>query len=136
MANLLVDTGFLVALYIRRDALHSQAIHFLRNNHATLLTIAPVITETCYFLDARGKQQFLKWVSRGGMKVFEIPTIEYLSIAGYLDKYADQDLDFTDAALIWLADLHKERKILTVDKTDFSVFRLWGGLPFELIDWY
>ena len=44
-------------------------------------------------------------------------------------------LDFTDAALIWLADSQKERRILTVDKTDFSVFRLWGGLPFELVDW-
>ncbi len=66
-----------------------------------------------------GRQEFLKWVSRGGMKVIEIPTSEYLSIAGYLDKYADQDLDFTDAALIWLADSLKERRILTVDKTDF-----------------
>ncbi len=135
MANLLVDTGFLVALYIRRDALHPQAIRFLRNNRAALLTVAPVITETCFFLDAKGKQEFLKWISRGGMKVVEIPTSEYLSVAGYLDKYADQDLDLTDAALIWLADSLKERRILTVDKTDFSVFRLSGGLPFELVDW-
>ena len=135
MANLLVDTGFLVALYIRRDALHSQAIHFLRKNRAILLTVVPVITETCYFLDAKGKQEFLKWISRGGLKVIEIPTSEYLSIAEYLDKYADQDLDFTDAALVWLADSLKERRILTVDLTDFSVFRLWGCLPFELVDW-
>ena len=135
MANLLVDTGFLAALYIRRDALHPQAIRCLRNNRAALLTVSPVITETCYFLDAKGKQEFLKWVSLGGMKVIEIPTIEYISIAGYLDKYADQDLDFTDAALIWLADSQKERRILTVDKTDFSVFRLWGGSLFELVDW-
>ncbi len=135
MANLLVDTGFLVALYIRRDALHTQAIHFLRNNRAALLTVAPVITETCYFLDAKGKQEFLKWVNRGGMKVTEIPANAYLTIAGYLKKYADQDLDFTDAALIWLADSHKERRILTVDQTDFSVFRLRGGMPFELVGW-
>lgn len=58
-----------------------------------------------------------------------------MSIARYLEKYADQDLDFTDAALIWLADSHKERHILTVDQTDFSVFRLWGGMPFELVGW-
>ena len=135
MANLLVDTGFLVALYIRRDALHPQAIRFLRDNRATLLTAAPVVTETCYFLDSKGKQEFLKWVSRGGLKVFEIPNNTYLDIAGYLDKYADQDLDFTDAAMIWLADSQKERRILTVDQTDFSVFRLRGGLPFELVVW-
>ncbi len=135
MANLLVDTGFLVALYIRRDALHTQAIRFLHNNRAALLTIPLVITETCYFLDAKGKQELLKWVSFGGMKVIDIPANAYLSIAGYLEKYSDQDLDFTDAAMIWLANSYKVRHILTVDQTDFSVFRLWGGLPFELVDW-
>jgi predicted nucleic acid-binding protein len=136
VANLLVDTGFLVALYIRRDALHRQAINFLRNNRAALLTVAPVITETCYFLDAKGKQEFLKWVGHGGMKVVDIPANAYLNIAGYLEKYADQDLDFTDAGLIWLADSQMERRILTVDQTDFSVFRLWDGLPFDIMAWY
>jgi len=135
VAKLLVDTGFLVALYIRRDALHNRAIHFLRNNRAALLTAVPVITEVCYFLDAKGKQAFLKWVSLGGITVIDIPSNAYLSIAGYLEKYSDQDLDFTDAVMIWLADSLKERRILTVDKTDFSVFRLRGGLPFELVDW-
>ena len=135
MASLLVDTGFLVALYIRHDSLHPQAVDFLRNNRSPLLTVTPVITETCYFLDVKGKVEFLKWVNKGGMEVIDIPVSAFISIAESLTKYADQDLDFTDAALIWLADTRKEQRILTVDRTDFSVFRLRGGRAFELINW-
>ena len=55
---LIVDTGFLVALYIRRDNLHSQALHFLQQNNQALITTAPVIVESCYFLDAKAQARF------------------------------------------------------------------------------
>lgn len=45
---LIVDTGFLVALYIRRDNLHSQALHFLQQNNQALITTAAVIVESCH----------------------------------------------------------------------------------------
>ncbi|MCI0666657.1 MAG: hypothetical protein L0Y43_01220 [Methylococcaceae bacterium] len=54
MARLIVDTGFLVALYIRRDVLHESAIEFLRREAGTLITVPAVVVETCYFLDAPG----------------------------------------------------------------------------------
>jgi predicted nucleic acid-binding protein len=53
-----------------------------------------------------------------------------------LDKYADQDIDFADAALVWLANRMGERSILTVDTTDFSIYRLKGSKRFEVISWY
>jgi predicted nucleic acid-binding protein len=37
---LIVDTGFLVALYIRRDKLHQQALQFLQKNEQALITTA------------------------------------------------------------------------------------------------
>jgi uncharacterized DUF497 family protein len=52
---LLVDTGFLVALYIRGDTLHQAALAYLRQNQLPLQTASPVIVETCFFLDALGK---------------------------------------------------------------------------------
>lgn len=54
LARLIVDTGFLVALYIRRDVLHESAIEFLRREAGTLITVPAVVVETCYFLDAPG----------------------------------------------------------------------------------
>ncbi|AUB79607.1 hypothetical protein [Candidatus Thiodictyon syntrophicum] len=60
----------------------------------------------------------------------------YPDLAAYIRKYADQDIDFADAALVWLASQSGQRSILTVDETDFQVYRLQGGHPFELIRWY
>lgn len=133
---LIVDTGFLVALYIRRDKLHSQALNFLQQNNQALITAAPVIVETCYFLDAKAKIALLNWLECGGVKVVDVPVTAYSEIALSIEKYADHEIDFTDAALIWLANQYQQQKILTVDKNDFSAFRLKNNQWFDLLNWY
>jgi hypothetical protein len=52
VTQLLVDTGFLVALYIRGDTLHQPAVDYLKRNRQPLRTVAAVIVETCFFLDS------------------------------------------------------------------------------------
>lgn len=136
MQKILVDTGFLVALYIRSDSLHSAAIAYLQHNRFPLQTVTPVVVETCFFLDAAGKSALLNWIARGGLSVADIPVSSYLDIAAYIQKYADQDIDFADAALVWLANQTTEARILTVDEGDFRVYRLKNGRTFELIYWY
>ncbi len=132
----LVDTGFLVALYVRGDALHHAALTWLQQNRLPLQTVAPVIVETCFFLDAPGKIALLNWITQGGLTVAEIPVNSYSELAAYIQKYADQDIDFADAALVWLANKTGERRILTVDENDFQVYRIKGSHPFDLIQWY
>jgi len=134
--HLLVDTGFLVALYIRGDALHQPAVDFLRRNPLALHTVSAVIVETCFFLDAHGKAALLNWIANGGLAVADIPIRSYPDLSDYICKYADQAIDFADAALVWLANRTGQRAILTVDETDFRVYRLKAGHGFELIRWY
>lgn len=136
MTQLLVDTGFLVALYIQRDSLHRPAIDFLRRNRLPLITVAPVIVETCFFLSAQGKAALLNWVANAGLTVSDIPLDSYPLLAEYISKYADQEIDLADAALVWLADHAGQRSILTVDEADFQVYRLANGKAFDLIRWY
>ena len=132
----LVDTGFLVALYVRGDTLHHAALAWLRQNRFPLQTVAPVIVETCFFLDVPGKTALLNWIAQGGLAVAEIPVSSYPELAAYIQKYADQDIDFADAVLVWLANQTGERSILTVDENDFQVYRVKGNHPLELIQWY
>jgi len=136
VARLIVDTGFSVALYIRGDALHKAAVECLRRGTETLITTTAVVVETCFFLDAAGKHEFLGWIGRGGMDIHEIPADNYPEIAWYIEKYADQDIGFADATLVWLANRIGERRILTVDETDFSIYRLKGNKRFEMVPWY
>lgn len=136
MRRLIVDTGFLVALYIRADSLHPAAITYLQRNRLPLQTVSPVVVETCFFLDAAGKVALLDWIAHGGLTVEDIPVSSYLDIATYIQKYADQDIDFADAALVWLANQTGEKQILTVDEGDFRIYRLKNGQVFELVPWY
>jgi predicted nucleic acid-binding protein len=134
--RLLADTGFLVAAGQRGDPLHEAAKTFLSRYSGTLVTAAPVIVETCFFFESRGKLQLLEWVQSGGLGVAEVPVSAYPDLARTIEKYSDQDIDFTDAALVWLAEESGLRRILTVDRSDFSLFRLKGGKRFDVLAWF
>lgn len=132
---LLVDTGFLVALFRRRDRLRSAARNFLVATKAPLATVAPVIVEACFFLAAEEKRNLLEWVKRGALDVREVPVEAYPKIAWLIGKYADRDPDFTDMALLWLAQTGGCHRVLTVDAGDFSVYRGKSGKALELPRW-
>jgi len=135
VTGVLVDTGFLVPLFRPADRLRSRAREWLRANRQRLATVTPVIVETCFFLDADGKGKLLEWAQRGALGVTDVPVAAYAEIGTVLRKYADRKVDFADAALVWLANRSGIRDILTVDESDFSVYRLKGGRRFELVEW-
>jgi predicted nucleic acid-binding protein len=136
VTSVLVDTGFLVSLFRPADRLRAQARECLLANRHPLVTAAPVIVETCFFLDASGKGRLLEWVLRGALAVADVPVSAYPEIRVIIQKYADQKIDFADAALVWLANHAGIRDILTVDEADFSVYRLKGGKRFVLVKWF
>ena len=136
MTGVIVDTGFLVSLFRPAERLRAPAREFLRNNRRPLVTVAPVIVETCFFLDPDGKARLLEWIQRGAVAVAEVPTSAYAEIGRLIRKYADRDIDFADAAIVWLAEKTGCRTILTVDVRDFGAFRLGKGKRFELVKWF
>ncbi len=135
MDKLVADTGFLIAAGRRGDPLHEQAKSFLEGYSGRLVTVSAVVVETCFFFASEGKVRLLDWVHSGGLGVVEVPVSAYPALSRIIDTYADHEIDFTDAALVWLADESGLRDILTVDQRDFSVFRLKGGKRFQPIDW-
>jgi predicted nucleic acid-binding protein len=135
MDRLIVDTGFLVAFGRSADPLHRNAASFLRGYAGGLVTVAPVIVETSFFLTAQAKQRLIGWVTSGGISIVDVPVSSYSDLGAIIAKYADRDIDFADAALVWLANQASLRGILTTDEADFSVYRLRGGRRFELMDW-
>jgi len=132
---LLVDSGFLVALFRRRDRLREAARQFLAGSRAPLVTASAVIVETAFFLDAEEKQNLLEWVRRGALDVHDVPVEAYARISWLIGKYGERDPDFTDMALVWLAIEAGCHRVLTVDAGDFEVYRGKAGKRFELIEW-
>ena len=128
----LVDTGFLVALFAKNDKHHEKAKLFLANNlQLEMHSIWPVIVETCFFLNKDGKQALLTWLDRGALIMHEITPLHIPQISKTLDDYKNLEPDFTDAVLVTIANIHKIRKILTIDIRDFSIYRFKDGSAFQ-----
>lgn len=135
--TILVDTGFLVALFSQGDSNHDSAKNLLagklRRDRPRLITVLPVIVETCFFFHPEDNALFLDWVNQGGVTVRPIESVHLPAIATILRRYADQRIDLADACLIWLAGQEKTNRILTTDRRDFSVYRTPDGRYFERV---
>jgi len=136
VSPVIVDTGFLVSLFELSDLRRHSASGYLRDHRHPLVTVGAVIVEACFFLRPAIKADLLAWIRRGAVSLVEVPVGAYPQLELTLRKYADQEIDFADAALVWLANETGVRRILTADQRDFEIFRLKGGKRFELIEWF
>ena len=134
MERLIADAGFLVAAGRRSDPRHSGAVAFSAKFAGRLVTTSAVSVETCHFVTADARIKLLNSVGPR-LAVVEVPVLSYPDLASTIGKYSDRKVDFSDASLVWLAELSGLWQILTVDVSDFSTFRLSSGKRFELIDW-
>jgi predicted nucleic acid-binding protein len=62
------------------------------------------------------------------LDLVDIPRIRELMI-----KYADRPIDLADAALVRVAEREGIRKIFTVDRNDFTVYRIHGRIGFAIV---
>ena len=136
MERLIADTGFFVAFGRSSDPCHAGALAFIEHFRGQLVTTSAVVVETCHFLTPQSRCDLLEWIHDGGPAVTEVPVEGYPDMCATIRKFANRDIDFADASLVWLAGQTGLRKILTVDSADFSLFRLKGGKRFQLLDWY
>lgn len=134
MERLIADTGFLVAIGRGSDPRHGGALRFSSQFEGQLVTCSPVIVEACHFLSQQSRLDLLSTVSRR-LAVIEVPVRTYPDLADTMRTYASREVDFADASLVWLAEQTGLRRILTVDVSDFSTFRLKNGKRFELVEW-
>jgi uncharacterized protein len=135
MERILVDTGFFVALGRSNDARHAAAKAYLEGCTLRLATVSAVVVETCHFLRLEARRKFLDWMVNDGPAVIEVPPEAYPELSRTMERYKERDIDFADAALLWLAEQTGNRAILTVDETDFRRFRLKGGGRLDVVDW-
>jgi predicted nucleic acid-binding protein len=135
LERLIADAGFFVAIGRRSDPRHSGAVAFSNKFSGQLVTTSAVVVEACHFLAPGARINLLNSVGPR-LGVVEVPVLSYPDLAATIGKYSDREVDFADASLVWLAERSGLRRILTVDVSDFSTFRLSGGKRFEPVDWF
>lgn len=129
----LLDAGFLVSLFDRRERLHAAAVEWLNAQSSALWTAPSVLVEAAYFLPGHLRPALARAAASGTVTVAAPDVAGYARIAWLLDKYADLDPDWADIELVWLAESSGIQRIATLDAADFGVYRIHGRRRFDIV---
>lgn len=117
----IADTGFIVAFGNRNDRYHDWALDIAQRITEPLLTCEPVLAEAAFHL--RSPAYVLALVREGMLRVaFDCPrNLERL--IELARRYEDRQPDFADLCIIRMSELYPRHLVITVDESDFRVYR-------------
>jgi hypothetical protein len=123
-----VDAGSLVALVDADDHHHARCARALSVIEGPLGTVWPALTEAMYLLRdvPRGQEAIWEMVERGAMTLLPLGAADVPRIRALMRKYRNRPMDVADAALVAVAEREGVRTVFTVDRGDFTVYRLHG----------
>jgi predicted nucleic acid-binding protein len=135
LPGLLVDAGPLIAILNRRDRHHDRCLAVLRRTDAPMLSTWMAVTEAMYLLEfsMAAQDALLEMIERGALQILDIATTDLPDIKDLMKKYRDQPMEFADASLVQVANRHGLDEIFTLDRRDFSVYRLMRGRHFKIL---
>jgi predicted nucleic acid-binding protein len=125
MPAVLVDTGPLVALLDRSDPDHAACQETLGSLNDSMVTVWPVVTEAMYMLRAYGQAQEALWemIEMGAVEILPLGVDDVPRMKELMRKFRDLPMDLADAALVRVAERERLRRIFTLDRRDFQIYR-------------
>ncbi len=138
MRGLLVDTGPLVAVVDASDKDHRRCVDVLKRLSDPMISTWPVITEAVYLLGQTqnpvdSQDALLDTLGRQVVLIAELRREDVPRIRALIRKYQDLPMDLADASLVRVAERDAIRKVFTLDRRDFEVYRLGRRETFEVI---
>lgn len=126
---ILIDTGPLVALFDPQDRHHVAIKKKLKLIKLAPIATLPVLTEAFHLLEpsSQGSVQLQVFISKGGLSVWLMEQSHILRSLELMKQYRDQEMDLADASLVAAAEYLQAKKILTLDKKDFTIYKIKKG---------
>ena len=117
------DTGPLVAYLNRNDPYHSWAVTLMKQVRSPMRTTEPVLTEVAYFLraDRVDVDPLFQLLEREAVRVDLQVAAHWPRLRTLMARYKQMDL--ADASIVVMTEWHLRSQVLTVDRTDFSIYR-------------
>jgi len=117
----IADTGFIVAAGSRDDSHHAWASELAKAVTEPLLTCESVLSEAAFQLES--SSYVLSLVEHGLLQVAfdfseNIPQLRELA-----RRYADRKPDLADLCLIRMSEIYPRHSVITIDESDFRVYR-------------
>jgi uncharacterized protein len=133
---ILVDTGPCVALFDPQDAQHARCREVLRTLREPLFTTVPVLTEAFHMLSpgSYGSDNLREFIGRGGLSVWSMGQADLQRAFELMERYANHPMDLADASLIVAAEALRTRKIFTIDRSDFTTYRIRRGHRYYAVE--
>ena len=134
--ELIIDSGFLIALLNKNDQYHQQAIQQIKSlSDRKWVSTWAIMTEVSHML-AKEKafhtiQRVLNLCENGGLTLFHIGIQHISRLKQLMEKYQDLPIDLADASLILLAEELGHGEIVSTDKRDFGAYRWKNHKPFS-----
>jgi uncharacterized protein len=130
------DTGFVVALLNRSDAMHSF-VATLYIQQKQILLPQTVLAELAYLVGCNAGiatvVAFLQGLSASRFSLVALTDQDVIRVAQILDEYADSRIDFVDASVMAIAERYGIKKIFTLDQRDFRLYRPQHCDSFEIL---
>ncbi len=117
------DTGPLVAFLNRNDPHHAWTVDVMRRVKPPMLTSEAVLTEAAYFLreDRLDVDPLFTLLERELLRVdFDLAS-RWPRVRLLMARY--EQMDLADATMVAMSELHRRCQVLTIDRTDFGVYR-------------
>jgi len=124
LSSVLLDTGPLVALVLRTDAMHAWATEQLKHFAPPLFTCDAVLAEACFLLK-REKHDPADVVKLARAGLFQVKfdfNREAAAIQELMTNYRDLPMSFADACLVRMTEQHPHASVWTLDR-DFKIYR-------------
>jgi predicted nucleic acid-binding protein len=117
----IADTGFLVAFANRNDRHHEWAVRVAESIADPFLTCEAVLAEAAFHLES---VPLVLAMLQEGLITLAFDCREHLPQLGLLaQRYASRKPDLADLCLIRMSELFPRHSVVTVDRTDFRVYR-------------
>ena len=133
--QVLLDTAPLVAIIAPNDSEHRRCVDTLVRIRPPLLTCWPVVTEAAWLLrrDRNAIRQLLTGPQRGAFTICDLADEDLVQIDRLFVQYSDLSPQLADLALLHLAQRENLDTVFTLDRRDFTGFRLKGRRRLRLL---
>lgn len=122
---ILLDAGPLVAVLHRDDRNHEHCVGALRSLREPVGTTWPVISEVMHLFCLSWEAQDALWdlIATGSLHLIPIDTTDVPRMRQLMQKYKDLPMDVADASLVRVAERDGIRRLFTIDRREFALYR-------------
>jgi predicted nucleic acid-binding protein len=125
----LLDTGPLVGLLNRNDPWSDWCVETLQQLSPPFYSCEAVLAEASHFLE--GMEAVCKFLDQGELVLAFEAKSEQRRLCGLMSKY--RQMSFADACIVRMAEIHRGSVVWTLDRKDFSVYRMRRREPVPFV---